>query len=122
MFHLHRLKVRSEPAIFLQEHGVVFAANFIRWATHRLAQLPQPGKQALDVRQLGIKRQVHVGAHVSAHISQGSEGKMLRCTAWSAFAGQVLRLPPSPAPQGRRKTRKKWPFFVLPRLMAQMLR
>jgi len=72
VFHLHRLKVRSEPAIFLQEYFVVFAANFIRWATHWLSSLPQPDEQALDVCQLGIKPQVQVGAHVSAHISQGS--------------------------------------------------
>ena len=122
VFHLHRIKVRSEPAIFLQEHFVVFAANFIRWATCWLAGLPQPDEQTLDVRQLGIKRQVHVGAHVSAHISQSSEGKLLKFTDWSAFAGHVLRLPPSTTPQGRRKTRKKWLFFMLPRLIAQMLR
>ena len=111
VFHLHRLKVRSEQASRLQEHFVVFAANLIRWATHWLAHLPQPDEQALDVRQLGIKRQVRVGAHVSAHISQSSEGKLLWFTNWSAFAGQVRRLPPSPARQGRRKTRKKKAVF-----------
>ena len=100
VFYLHHLKVRSEPAIFLQEYFVIFAANFIRWATYWLASLPQPDEQALDVRQLGIKRQVHVGAHVSAYISQSSEGKLLRFTDWSAFAGKVLRLPLSTAPPG----------------------
>lgn len=122
VFHLHRIKVREEPAIFLQEHFVVFAANFIRWATHWLVSLPQPDENALDVRQLGIKRQVQVGAHVSAHISQSSEGKLLRFTDWSTFAGKVLRLPLSPPPESRQKIRQKWPFFVLPRLIAQMLR
>ena len=101
VFHLHRIKVRSEPAIFLQEHFVVFAANFIRWATHWLAGLPQPEEQALDVRQLGIKRQVHVGAHVSAHIIQDSEGKLLKFTEWSVFAGKVLRLPLNTPPPDR---------------------
>jgi hypothetical protein len=33
IFYLHRLKVRSEPAIYLQEAMTIFAANFIRWAT-----------------------------------------------------------------------------------------
>ena len=33
VFFLHRLKVRSEPAIYLQEAMTIFAANFIRWAT-----------------------------------------------------------------------------------------
>ena len=32
MFYLHRLKVRSQVAIALQENFVLFAANFIRWA------------------------------------------------------------------------------------------
>src|SRR6266568_3565831 len=32
VFYLHHLKVRSEPAIYLQEAFVLFAANFIRWA------------------------------------------------------------------------------------------
>ena len=34
VFYLHHLKVRSEPAISLQEAFVLFAANFIRWASH----------------------------------------------------------------------------------------
>ncbi len=34
VFYLHHLKVRSEPAISLQEAFVMFAANFIRWASH----------------------------------------------------------------------------------------
>jgi hypothetical protein len=33
VFYLHHIKVRSEPAIYLQECFVVFAANFIRWAS-----------------------------------------------------------------------------------------
>src|SRR6266699_2456873 len=36
VFYLHHLKVRSEPAIYLQEAFVLFAANFIRWAAHCL--------------------------------------------------------------------------------------
>jgi len=65
VFYLHKIKVRSEPAIYLQECCVLFAANFIRWASHWLAEQAQPGKHALDVRKLGIKRQVQVAAHVS---------------------------------------------------------
>ncbi|HKF36566.1 MAG TPA: hypothetical protein VKB35_06650 [Ktedonobacteraceae bacterium] len=30
VFYLHHLKVRSEPAIYLQEAFILFAANFIR--------------------------------------------------------------------------------------------
>lgn len=122
VFHLHRLKVRSEPAIYLQEYLTVFAANFIRWATHWLASLPQPDENALDVCRMGIKHQVQIGAHVSAQISQSSDGKLLRFSDCSVFAGKVFRLPRGAPPPGRRKSCKRMPFFVIPRLVAQMLR
>src|SRR5260370_11830974 len=34
VFSLHHLKVRSEPAIALQEAFFLLPANFIRWAAH----------------------------------------------------------------------------------------
>jgi len=123
VFHIQRIKVRSEPAIYLQEQFAVFAANFIRWATHWLSHLPQPDENALDVRQMGIKRQVQVGAHVSAQISQCSDGKLLKFSDYSSFAGKVLRLPGGGSPpSGRRKFRKIRPFFMFPHLIAQLLR
>lgn len=93
VFYLHRIKVRSEPAIYLQESFVIFAANFIRWASHWLADQAQPAHDALDIRKLGVKRQVHVAAHVSAQVIRSSEGRLLRFSKQSAFAGKVLRLP-----------------------------
>ena len=92
VFHLHRIKVRSEPVIFLQECFVLFAANFIRWASHWLAEKAQPAKNALEIHKLGIKRQVQVGAHVSAQVIRNSDSKMLRFSKHSAFAGRVLKL------------------------------
>jgi len=92
VFFLHKLKVRSEPAIFLQECFVLFAANFIRWGTHWLAKQAQPVKNALDIRKLGIKRQVQVAAHVSAQVIRNSEGRLLKFSRHSAFAGKVLLL------------------------------
>jgi hypothetical protein len=101
VFYLHRIKVRSEPAIYLQECCVLFAANFIRWATQWLAQQEVPAENALDVRKLGIKRQVQVAAHVSAQVIRDSTGWLLKFSEQSAFAGKVLRLPggscPSPS-------------------------
>jgi hypothetical protein len=91
VFYLHRIKVRSEPAIFLQERMALFAANFIRWATLWLAEQAQPHEDALDIQTLGIKRQVQVGAHVSAQVVRNSEGKFLKFSEHSAFAGKVLR-------------------------------
>ena len=93
VFFLHKIKVRSEPAIYLQECCVLFAANFIRWASCWLTEQAQPGKHALDVRKLGIKRQVQVAAHVSAQVIRNSEGRLLRFSSHSAFAGKVLQLP-----------------------------
>lgn len=92
VFYLHRIKVRSEPAIFLQERMALFAANFIRWAAHWLAEQPQPQQNALDIRKMGVKRQVQVGAHVSAQVIRNSEGMLLKFSEHSAFSGKVLHL------------------------------
>src|SRR5438876_9249172 len=85
VFYLHHLKVRSEPAIALQEAFVMFAANFIRWAAHWLQAQGQPVENALNMRKLGVKRQVHVAAHVSAQVIQDSGGKLLQWSRQSAF-------------------------------------
>ena len=92
VFYLHHIKVRSEPAIFLQECFVIFAANFIRWASHWLADQAQLAENALNVRKLGVKRQVQVAAHVSAQVIRNSEGRLLKFSEHSAFAGKVLKL------------------------------
>jgi len=92
VFFLHHLKVRSEPAIYLQECFVLFAANFIRWSTPWLAEHSLPAKNSLAVAKLGVKRQVHVAAHVSAQVVQDSESRMLRFSKHSTFAGQVLKI------------------------------
>jgi len=92
VFYLHRIKVRSEPAIYLQECVVLFAANFIRWATHWLSHQAEPTANNLDVSKMGVKRQVQVGAHVSAQVVQDSRGKLLKFSEHSVFAGKVLKL------------------------------
>jgi len=94
VFYLHQIKVRSEPAIFLHECFVLFAANFIRWAAHWLAIQSVPAKNAIDIRKLGTKRQVKVAAHVSAQVIHNSEGKLLRFSQQSAFAGLILKIAP----------------------------
>lgn len=100
VFYLHHLKVRAEPAIYLQEAFVLFAANFIRWASHWLQAQAQPAENALNVGKLGIKRQVHVAAHVSAQVIWDSEDKLLKFSEQSAFAGLLLRVAGDhPSPQ-----------------------
>lgn len=91
VFHLQRLKVRSQAAIYLQESFVLFAANFIRWANAWLAG--PGGTQTLEVDRLGVKTLVQVAAHTSAQVVQNSEGRLLRFSEQSVFAGKQLRLP-----------------------------
>jgi hypothetical protein len=90
VFHLQRLKVRSEAAIYLQENFVLFAANFIRWANTWLAGASGP--ETLQVERLGVKTLVQVAAHTSAQVVQNSEGKLLRFSEQSVFAGKELKL------------------------------
>jgi hypothetical protein len=123
VFYLHRIKVRSEPAIYLQENLVIFAANFIRWATRWLADQADPTENALDVSALGVMKQVQVAAHASAEVIRDSEHWLLRFTEHSVFAGQVLKLPGggcSP-PQQTRKTAVSMPFSIESNLIAQPL-
>jgi hypothetical protein len=120
VFYLHRLKVRSEPAIYLQECFVIFAANFIRWATHWLAMQAESTPHGLNVCAMGVKRQVRVGAHVSAQVIQDSRGKLLKFSEHSVFAGKVLKLPgcdySSPASE---ESCRLMPFFNESHLIAQ---
>jgi hypothetical protein len=123
VFHLHRIKVRSEPAIYLQECVVLFAANFIRWATQWVVQQAASDANSLDMSRMGIKRQVRVGAHVSAQVIQDSQGKLLKFSEHSAFAGKVLRLHSCrTSPPCSRKSHNPMPFPNESHLIAQPLR
>src|SRR5260370_189453 len=92
VFYLHHLRVRSEPAIALQEAFVLFAANFIRWASHWLEAQAQPAANALNVQKLDVKPQLQVPAHLSPQATRDSGGRLLKFSEQSAFAGQVLRV------------------------------
>ncbi len=116
VFFLHRIKVRSEPAIYLQECFVLFAANFIRWASLWLTHQTLPEANSLNANKMGIKAQVQVGAHLSAQVIQNSDGRLLN-------ADKVLRLPlGNPPPQKKPKSWFLMPFFVKSHLIAQPLR
>jgi len=123
VFYLHRIKVRSEPAIYLQECLVLFAANFIRWATHWLVHQAVASPNRLDLSKMGVKRQVQVGAHVSAQVIRDSQGKLLKFSEHSAFAGKVLRLHDCDrSPPCEWKSFNLGPFFTESHLIAQPLR
>ena len=100
VFYLHHFKVRSLPAIALQEHFIVFAANFIRWASAWIDQ-HCTGSAKADLQQpnVGTKRLVHVMAHTSAVVSRSSDICLLRFGHLSCLAGKDLcvpRLTPQP--------------------------
>jgi len=93
VFEMHHLKVRSAPALYLQEQFAVFAANFVRWAAHWLAtQCPQLPAGWQDTAQPKVKEQVKVGAHTSAWVHWQEQGCLLRFTDRSVFAGRSLKL------------------------------
>ena len=119
VFYLHRLKVRSEPAIYLQEAMTIFAANFIRWATVWIDQHAQQNEHTLLLAKMGIKKQVQVAAHTSAKVIQNSEGMLLKFSPVSAFAGKQLFFP------AQTRVRQQYcfsSFFTIFALIAQKLR
>ncbi len=119
VFYLHRLKVRSEPAIYLQEAMTIFAANFIRWATVWIDQHAEQSENTLPLGKMGIKKQVQVAAHTSAKVIQNSEGMLLKFSPVSAFAGKQLFFP---APTRVLQQNYFSSFFTILALIAQKLR
>ncbi len=95
VFYLNHLKVRSEPAIYVQEAMTIFAANFHRWSTVWIKQRAKPDHDQLQIEKMGIKRQVQVLAHTSAKVIQNSGGMLLRrpifCQAPNRGQNRVTR-------------------------------
>ena len=119
VFYLHRLKVRSEPAIYLQEAMTIFAANFIRWAAVWIDQHAEQNEHTLPLGKMGLKKQVQVAAHTSAKVIQNSEGMLLKFSPVSAFAGKQLFFPA----QTRVLQQNCFSsFFTILALIAQKLR
>jgi hypothetical protein len=93
VFRMHFLKVRSEAAIFLQEHFATFAANSVRWATYWLReQCSQVPTEEQRVSVAGVKEMVQVAAHTSAWVIWQQDGCLLRFTNHSVFAGTSLQV------------------------------
>ena len=93
VFQMHHLKVRSEAALFLQEHFAAFAANFVRWAAHWLTtQCPQEPEGWQEESLPGVKTQVQVMARTSAYVEWHEQGCLLRFTDHSVFAGRSLHV------------------------------
>jgi len=119
VFYLNRLKVRSEPAIYLQEAMTIFAANFIRWAAVWIEQHALPSENSLPLSKMGVKKQVQVAANTSATVIHHSGGMLLMFSPASAFAGKFLFFP---APSRSLCRISLLPFFTFLSLIAQKLR
>jgi hypothetical protein len=91
VFTMHHLKVRSAPAIFLQEQFALFAANFVRWAARWLTQqCPDILPSWQNTAHPKVKEQVKVVAHTSAWVNWQDQGCLLTFTDHSLFAGRSL--------------------------------
>jgi hypothetical protein len=91
VFEVHHLKVRSRPALRLQEHFALFAANFVRFAAHWLAgQCPQLPSGWQNSASPHVKEQVKVGAHSPASVEWLGQDCLLRFAERSIYAGRSL--------------------------------
>ncbi len=94
VFYLHHFKVRSLPAITLQDAFVIFAANFIRWASLWIEHhCSGSAMEALDQRKVGTKRLVQVMAHTSGEVSRSADMGLVRFSPLSCLANKELRFP-----------------------------
>ncbi len=85
VFEIRHLKVRSRPALHLQEH----AANFVRFAALWLAQqCPQVPDGWKNSAQPQVKNQVKVGAHAPALVEWLGQDCLVRFSDRSVFAGR----------------------------------
>ena len=108
VFEVHHLKVRTRPALQLQEQWALFAANFVRFASAWLAeQCPQVPDGWKESTHPQVKQQVKVGAQTSAYVSWHGQDCLLRFTDHSVFAGRSLQV------------RRCWTFqLVLPMMKS----
>lgn len=89
VFEAHHFKVRSRPALRLQEHFALFAANFVRFAALWLAeQCPQVPDGWKNIAQPQVKNQVKVGAHTPALVEWLGLDCLVRFDNRSVFAGR----------------------------------
>ena len=89
VFEIRHLKVRSRPALRLQEHFALFAANFVRfaslWLSEQCDQVPNAWKNSA---QPHVKEQVKVGAHSPATVEWLGQDCLVRFDDRSVYAGR----------------------------------
>jgi hypothetical protein len=89
VFEVHHIKVRSRPAMRLQENFALFAANFVRVAADWLAnQCPQVPDNWKESTQPAVKEQVKVGAHSAAQVEWFGLDCLVRFAQRSVYVGR----------------------------------
>jgi uncharacterized membrane-anchored protein YhcB (DUF1043 family) len=89
VFQAHHIKVRSLPAMRLQEHFALFCANFVRFAAHWLAeQCPQVPDGWKTSHSPNVKEQVKVGAHSPAYVQWYGKDCLVRFKERSVYVGR----------------------------------
>lgn len=89
VFQVHHIKVRSLPAMRLQEHFALFCANFVRFAAHWLSeQCPQIPDGWKVSQSPNVKEQVKVGAHSPAYVHWYGKDCLIRFKERSVYVGR----------------------------------
>lgn len=97
VFEIRHLKVRTRPALILQEFFTVFVANFIRfaslWLSEQCQEIPEGWKHSAHPM---VKQQVKAGAQTDAWVTWlEQEVLLLMFEEQSLLAGRSLTVKPS---------------------------
>jgi hypothetical protein len=91
VFQAHHIKVRSLPAMRLQEHFALFCANFVRfaalWLAEQCPQVPDGWKVSQAPK---VKEQVKVGAHSPAYVQWYGKDCLVRFKERSLYVGRTF--------------------------------
>lgn len=101
VFQMHHLKIRSAPALLLQERFACFAANFVRfaasWIVEQQVELAPANTTSVEqmesasINTISVKHMVQVCAHTSAWVMRQGDVWLLTFTEQSLYAGYSLR-------------------------------
>ena len=110
VFKMHPLKMRSRGGIALQEQFVLFAANFVRFATVWLRERVSRSSSKFDDALTRVKALVRVAANTSAWVVGQHADLLVKFDSTGAYPGVELRLAGSwrtrPPIRPHRKVRK----------------
>jgi hypothetical protein len=111
VFKMHPLKMRSQGGIALQEQFVLFAANFVRFATVWLRERVSRSRPKFDEALTRVKALVRVGANTSAWVVGQNADLLVKFDSTGAYPGVELRLAGSWRTRPPIRPHKKAPKF-----------